>query len=204
MDIGYLSKEVWKLNFFNIGDTKLKVILSPEECVRYDIDTSKTEFSGKEIKSAMRDILSLAEEECGFAVESEKLLVQLYPMPSGECEIFVTKLTGLSSRDKRALRDVDGLTTMQKKRVVYRFASREDLIRAAKAVCHTGVECELYREGERYYISIDEEITDGISELEILIEFADRLHDVPVNVLSEYATLVLNVDTFEKIISEDL
>lgn len=192
------------MKFFNIGDNKLKVILSPEECVRYSIDTGKTEFSGKEIKSAVRDILAFAEDECGFTVESEKLLVQLYPMPSGECEIFVTKLTGLSSRDKRALRDVDGLTTMQKKRVVYRFASREDLIRAAKAVNHSGIECELYREGERYYISIDEEITDGISELEILIEFADRLHDVPVNVLSEYATLVLNVDTFEKIISEDL
>ena len=138
------------MKFFNIGDNKLKVILSPEECVRYSIDTGKTEFSGKEIKSAVRDILAFAEDECGFTVESEKLLVQLYPMPSGECEIFVTKLTGLSSRDKRALKDVEGLATIQKKRVVYRFDSREDLISAAKAVYREGIECELYRDGDRY------------------------------------------------------
>ena len=191
------------MKFFNIGDNNLKVILSPEECVRYSIDTGKTEFSGKEIKSAVRDILAFAEDECGFTVESEKLLVQLYPMPSGECEIFVTKLTGLSSRDKRALKDVEGLATIQKKRVVYRFDSREDLISAAKAVFREGIECELYRDGDRYYISIDEEITDGISELEILIEFADRLSGVPINLLSEYATLIFNTNTLARIISED-
>lgn len=191
------------MKFFNIGDNKLKVILSPEECVRYNIDTGKTEFSGKEIKSAVRDILAFAEDECGFTVESEKLLVQLYPMPSGECEIFVTKLTGLSSRDKRALKDVEGLATIQKKRVVYRFDSREDLISAAKAVFREGIECELYRDGDRYYISIDEEITDGISELEILIEFADRLPGVPQHLLSEYATLIFNTNTLARIISED-
>ena len=191
------------MKFINIGDNKLKVVLSPEECVRYSIDTGKTEFSGKEIKSAVRDILAFAEDECGFSVESEKLLVQLYPMPSGECEIFVTKLTGLSSRDKRALKDVEGLATIQKKRVVYRFDSREDLISAAKAVFREGIECELYRDGDRYYISIDEEITDGISELEILIEFADRLPGVPINLLSEYATLIFNTNTLAGIISED-
>ena len=191
------------MKFLNIGKTKLKVTLSEQECVTYGIDTTKTDFTSGEIKSAMRDILSLAEDECGFSVESEKLLVQLYPMPNGECEIFVTKLTGLSSRDKRALRDVDGLMTMQKKRVVYRFDSREDLVSAAKAVKRDRVECELYRDEDRYYISIDEEITDGISELEILIEYADRFPDVPVNVLSEYATLVLSTDTLERIISED-
>ena len=80
------------MEFLNISDTKLKVTLSPEECVSYGIDTSKSEFTRAEIKEVMRDILSLAEGECGFVVTSEKILVQLYPMPSGECEIFVTKL----------------------------------------------------------------------------------------------------------------
>ena len=192
------------MNFFNIGDNKLKVVLSSDECAAYGIDTGKTEFSGREIKEAVRDILSYAERECGFAVTSEKLLVQLYPMPSGECEIFVTKLTGLSKRDKRALLEVDGLATLQKKRVLYRFARRDDLVRAIKAVYSEGIECQLYRDGEdRYYISVDEEITDGVSELEILIEFADRLTDVPLHLLSEYASLVPDVDSFEKIISGD-
>ena len=102
------------MKFLNISDTKLKVILSPEECVSYGIDTGKSEFTRTEIKEVMRDILLLAEGECGFVVTSEKILVQLYPMPNGECEVFVTKLVGLTSRDRGMLKGVDGLTTIEK------------------------------------------------------------------------------------------
>lgn len=192
------------MEFLNISDTKLKVTLSPEECVSYGIDTSKSEFTRAEIKEVMRDILSLAEGECGFVVTSEKILVQLYPMPSGECEIFVTKLIGLTTRDRGMLKGVDGLTTIEKKRGIYRFDSRETLISAAKAIYREGIDCELYSdESGRYYIGIDEEITDGISRVEVLVEFSDRLSDIPLHVLSEYGKLISSDNTLQKILSDD-
>lgn len=192
------------MKFLNISDTKLKVILSEKECAEYGIDTTKSEFTRAEIKSVMRDILSFSEGECGFAVTSEKILVQLYPMPSGECEIFVTKLIGLTSRERGMLKGVDGLITIEKKRGIYRFDSREALICAARAIYSEGVECELYTdELGRYYIAIDEEITDGISRVEVLIEFADRLSDLPIHVLSEYGRCISSTNTLEKIISDD-
>ncbi len=199
-----LKIEVEILNFLNINDTKLKVILSAEECVNYGIDTTKSEFSRTEIKQVVRDILTLSGDECGFSVTNEKILVQLYPMPSGECEIFVTKLTGLTSRDRGMLNSVDGLTTMEKRRGIYRFDSRENLIRAANAIYREGVECELYSdESGRYYISIDEEITDGISQVVALIEFAQRISDLPIQVLSEYGKLILSDNTLKEIISDN-
>lgn len=202
MDIG--KREVSILEFLNIGDTKLKVTLTSGECLRYGIDTTKTDFTRGEIKGVMRDIILLAEERCGFSVTSEKILVQLYPLPSGECEIFVTKLTGLSGKDRAALRLADGLSTLEHRRGIYRFSSREELIVAARAIAGEKPECSLYVDDVgQYYISLEEGIVNGISDHEVLIEYAERLKDLPIHVLAEYGRLLISENTIDRIISED-
>lgn len=192
------------MEFLNIGDTKLKVTLSAGECLAYGIDTSKTDFTRAEIKSVMREIITLAEEQCGFFVTSEKILVQLYPLPSGVCEIFVTKLTGLSGKERAALRLAEGLSTLERRPGIYRFASREELIRAARALSGEAPECEVYiDEVGQYYIAFEESLTDGISGQEILIEYGERLKDLPLHVLAEYGKLLISENAIERIISED-
>ena len=192
------------MEFLNIGDTKLKVTLTQSECERYGIDTAKSDFTRSEIKGVMRDIILLAEEKCAFSVSSEKILVQLYPLPSGECEIFVTKLTGLPNKERMALRGADGLSTLESRRGIYRFDSRDELIAAARAVSTSEAECELYiDEVGQYYISIEEGIVDGISDYEVLIEFGERLKNLPLHVLAEYGKLLIWENTLERIISDD-
>ena len=192
------------MEFLNIGDTKLKVTLTQSECARYGIDTAKTDFTRAEIKGVMRDIILMAEEKCGFSVVSEKILVQLYPLPSGECEIFVTKLTGLPNKERMALKGADGLSTLESRQGIYRFDSREELIAAARAIAASEAECELYiDEVGQYYISIEEGIVDGISDYEVLVEFGERLKNLPLHVLSEYGKLLIWENTLERIISDD-
>ena len=192
------------MEFLNIGDTKLKVTLTQSECERYGIDTAKSDFTRSEIKGVMRDIILLAEEKCAFSVSSEKILVQLYPLPSGECEIFVTKLTGLPNKERMALRGADGLSTLESRRGIYRFDSREELIAAARAISTSEAECELYiDEVGQYYISIEEGIVDGISDYEVLVEFGERLKNLPLHVLAEYGKLLIWENTLERIISDD-
>ena len=192
------------MEFLNIGDTKLKVTLTQSECERYGIDTAKTDFTRAEIKGVMRDIILLAEEKCAFSVSSEKILVQLYPLPSGECEIFVTKLTGLPNKERMALRGADGLSTLESRRGIYRFDSRDELIAAARAISTLEAECELYiDEVGQYYISIEEGIVDGISDYEVLVEFGERLKNLPLHVLAEYGKLLIWENTLERIISDD-
>lgn len=179
------------MEFLNIGDTKLKVTLTQNECLEYGIDTSKADFTRSEIKGVMRDIILMAEEKCGFLVTSEKILVQLYPLPTGECEIFVTKLTGLTSRERSALRASNGISTMESRQIVYRFESRELLIRAARAVSHSVIVCDIYvDEEEQYYVIFDEELFDGISECEVLLEFGERMKELHPGILFEYCTRV--------------
>lgn len=192
------------MEFLNIGDIKLKVTLTQSECERYGIDTAKSDFTRSEIKGVMRDIILLAEEKCAFSVSSEKILVQLYPLPSGECEIFVTKLTGLPNKERMALRGADGLSTLESRRGIYRFDSRDELIAAARAISTSEAECELYiDEVGQYYISIEEGIVDGISDYEVLVEFGERLKNLPLHVLSEYGKLLIWENTLERIITDD-
>ena len=192
------------MEFLNIGDKKLKVTLTPEECASYGIDTEKTDFSRGEIKGVMRDIISLAESECGFTVTSDKILVQIYPLPTGLCELFVTKLTGLSGKDRAVIQGTDGLSTFEERRGIYRFDSRGTLIQAAKAIGQSSPPCELYiDEAGRYYIILEENIVDGISEYEVLIEYAERLKNMPLHVLAEYGKLLIKEKTLERILSEE-
>ena len=183
------------MEFLIISDTKLKVSISRNECLKYGIDTSEADFSTNEIRLVIREILDLAEERCGFKVGREKILVQLYPIPEGNCELFVTKLVGLSARERGIVRDSDELTTYQSKRGVYRFSDVQTLKSAVLAIYRDSVDCDLYlSDAGDYYISIAESFTDGISEFEVLIEFGERLGELPIFVIAEYGTLISRGD----------
>ena len=47
-------------------------------------------------------------------------------------------------------------------------------------------------------------MTDGISELEIFVEFGERISSVPIAVLSEYGTLLAKKNAIDKIYLGDI
>ena len=193
------------MKFLNISDTKLKVTLTADDCISYGIDLSKDDYSTREVRDTMRKIFLRAEEECGFSVSSDKVLVQIYPLPDGNCELLVTKLGTLSRKDRDTITSTDGLSLLEHKRGTYRFYSAGDLILAVRAVYRTGVDADLYRDDlGRYYIQVDEEIADGISELEIFVEYGERLSSLPIAVISEYGTLLAKGNAFEYVLSGGL
>ena len=190
------------MKFLNISDIKLKVTLSAEDCREYGIDTASGDFSTQSCRQAVRAIMERAESECGFSVSGDKILVQIYPLPSGECELLVTRLTSLSRKDRAQLASSEGLSLIEQKRGTYRFYSKEDLIAAVKTVRRKEVMADLYIDDlGRYYISVDEELSDGISELEIFVEYGERLAALPIAVLSEYGKLLAKSNAFDFILS---
>lgn len=178
--------------------------LSPEDCAVYGIEIDLSGYTTKEVRQSIRQILVLAESECGFHVGTDKILVQLYPMPSGDCELFITRLSAISRKDRAALSSADGLSLMENKRGVYRFDTADALFRAVTSVYRKGVASTLYRDDlGRFYLSLDEEVTDGISEFEIFVEYGERLTALPLAVLAEYGRLLSEDKAFEYILSED-
>ncbi len=186
------------MEFINIKDTKLKIILTKEECERYGIEVDEADHNTVGIRRAVREILSVAESECGFTVGSDKILVQHLPLPSGVCEILVTRLGTLSRRDRSQLSMAEGISILEEGRGVFRFESWEDTYRGVKALGRLACAADLYRDDlGRFYILADEELTDGISSLEVLIEFGDRLGALPIGVISEYGERLAKGDALD-------
>ena len=191
------------MEFLNISDIKLKVTLSAKDAESFGIDGTGGDFSGIEIRRAIRKILAKAESECGFLTDGGRILVQLYPLPDGSCELLVTRLVSMSRRDRAVIAESEGLSLIEQRQSTYRFDSKEELLRAARTVRREDVEADLYRDDlGRYYISVREELTDGISELEIFVEFGERLSALPIPVISEYGTLLAKGNAISFVLSE--
>ena len=191
------------LKFFNINGVKLKVTLSPEDAEKYGINISSSDYGNRHIRQAIRDILDEARAECGFSADGDKILVQCYPLPDGECELLITRLGVVSKKDRAAISSADGVSLMEHRRGVYRFLSFEDLRFAVRASHCEQRAADLYKDDlGRYYLHIDEEFTDGISEFEIFIEYGERMNSLPIAVLSEYGTLVRKDDAIDFILLE--
>ena len=188
------------MEFIKISDIKLKVTLTEEERNAYRIDASGGEASGSDIKRTIREILTVAEEKCGFRTDGDRLLVQLYPLPSGSAELLVTRLAHLSRRDRAEICATDGLELIERRARVYRFLEDDDLRRAVRAVYREGLDSDLYRDNlGRLYIQVTEDMSGGVSDLEALVEFGERLPALPIAVVAEYGTLLAKGDAIAQI-----
>lgn len=190
------------MEFFVSGSNKLKIILSCEECAEQGIDTTLSDFSTNDVRIAIRRILNTAGRECGFFSEGERIFAQLYPTKDGGCEIFVTKLKGLSDKARTAVRDIEGFCSVEERRGVYSFEDSTTLVAAARAIYRGGIDCDLYASDDgRYYISIVENYDRGISEFEVLTEYGERVKSIPVYVISERGELLCKQKALDYIMS---
>lgn len=77
-----------------ISETKLKIMLTAPDMVRYELEGSPMDCADARTRAAFRHIFDDARAEIGFDTEGERLFIQLYASKGGGCEIFVTKLGG--------------------------------------------------------------------------------------------------------------
>lgn len=190
------------MEFFVSGKNKLKIVLTSEDCAKVGIDTTLSDFSTNEVRLAIRSVLTEAGRECGFFCEGEKILAQLYPLPNGGCEIFVTKLKD-TSIPRTAVRDLEGLTDIDERRGAYYFKDSEALLAAARAIYREGTDCDLYLSDDGgYYISITENFYSGLSEFEVLTEYGERLKSLPVYVISERGKLLCKKNALNYLIGK--
>ena len=99
------------MEFYVICSTKLKITMTEEETAQYGIKATDGEYEGSSVRTSLGLILARAESEAGFKVGTEQVLIQLYPMREGGCEIFVTKLSTLSGKERKSLVGKDSLST---------------------------------------------------------------------------------------------
>ena len=191
------------MEFLLIGESKIKIVLNEFEADKYRLDSSLPDISGPGARRSFWRILDMAKSEVGFDPAGDKILIQLYPLNSGGCELFVTKLGILSESSARMVSRSDRVAMLSKKRSVYSFENQDDVISAAKAVKRSVGDVspvsDIFTDGEKYYLSIEEYGKGGEPmEFPCILEFGTGLTADILTYIYEHTKCLTQGDGIEK------
>ena len=192
-----------KLEFLLIGESKIKIVLNREETEKYKLDTAIPDISCPGARRTFWRILDMARAEVGFDPAGDKVLIQLYPVKSGGCEIFVTKLGILSESSARLVSKSDRIAMLSKKSSVYSFDCLDYIISAARAVKSRSqsfdLKSDVYTDSERYYLSIEEYGKGGEPiEFPCILEFGSVITADLSSYITEHADRLTDGDGIER------
>ena len=191
------------MEFLLIGESKIKIVLSSAEAKKQGLDTSSTDVSGPLARRVLWRILDMAKTEVGFDPKGDKVLIQLYPLANGGCELFVTKLGILSESSARLVSKSDRIAMLSKSRSLYRFDDLSDIISASRAVKSITGELspksDVYLDGDKYYLSIEEYGKGGEPvEFPCILEFGMGLTAELSSYIYEHADRLTDGDGIDR------
>ena len=167
------------MEFLFIGDSKLKIVMSEADMRSYKLDAG-ADYSSSVYRRAFWRVLERAKAEVGFDPDGDKVLIQFYPVKSGGCEVFVTKLGLLSKESARCVCRSDKVAMLSHGKSFYRFESYSDLTRfalAMKGASDTYPGSDIYiSDAGHYFLAIEEYKKGGEpTEFPFILEFSDLL-----------------------------
>ena len=191
------------MEFLLIGESKIKIVLSSAEAKKQGLDTSSTDVSGPLARRVLWRILDMAKTEVGFDPKGDKVLIQLYPLANGGCELFVTKLGILSESSARLVSKSDRMAMLAKSRSLYRFDDLSDIISASRAVKSIigdlSPKSDVYLDGDKYYLSIEEYGKGGEPvEFPCILEFGMGLTAELSSYIYEHADRLTDGDGIDR------
>ena len=81
-----------------ISNSKLKIMLSAEDMKEYNIECD----GASALRRGFKPVLERAHNDCGFDIDSGRLLVQVFPSRGGGCEMFVTRVALDSGKERES------------------------------------------------------------------------------------------------------
>ena len=191
------------MEFLLIGESKIKIVLGSEEAKNQGLDTTSADVSGPVARRVFWRILDMAKSEVGFDPKGDKVLIQLYPLASGGCELFVTKLGILSESSARLVSKSDRIAMLSKSRSLYSFDDLDHIIGASRAVKSITGELspksDVYVDGDKYYLSIEEYGKGGEPvEFPCILEFGMGLTAELSSYIYEHADRLTDGDGIDR------
>lgn len=191
------------MEFLLIGESKLKIVISEEEMKKYNLNVISETTGGRSFRRSFWRVLDMAKEEVGFDPSGDKVLIQFYPVKSGGCEVFVTKLGILPEASARLVSKSDRIAMLSRRRGFYSFDSLADLVAAARAIKRVAGDksptADAYFCADKYYLSIEEYGKGGEPiEFPSVLEFAKLLTADFGLYISEQGDSLCDGDAIEK------
>ncbi|MBQ7356456.1 MAG: adaptor protein MecA [Clostridia bacterium] len=190
------------MKFLLVSDSKLKITITNKEMNEYSIDPETVDHFNSASRRGFWRVLELARSRVGFDVSGDKVLIQFYPINSGECEVFVTKLGILSPRNANLVSRSDRVNTLERRCGYYAFDTWEDLMRVAREIAAlTHVDSSLYSLPDgKLILSVLEYKTGGEhAEFPILTEYSRRLSADFEGYLIEHSEVLIRDNAIEKL-----
>ena len=190
------------MEFLLISEAKLKIVLDDSDVKKYNIDSVPPEGCGVSVRRSLWKILDTAKREVGFDPCGDKVLIQFYPIKSGGCEIFVTKLGILPTSSARLIEKSDKVAMLSKETKIYCFEELDDLLGAIRAIAsmagNARIRSDVYYCDGIFYLSIDEYGKEsGSPEFPAVIEFGSSIPRDSANYIFEHAKKLTNGDGIE-------
>ncbi len=191
------------MEFLLIGESKLKIVASEDEMKEYNLNSPTSDSGGQGLRRAFWRVLDKAKSEVGFDPAGDKVLIQFYPIKSGGCEIFVTKLGILPESSARLVSRSNKIEVLSRSRSFYAFDSLEDLRTLCRALSKTSSDSmptsDVYLDNDRYFLAIEEYGKGGETvEFPCILEFARGLTADFSLYISEHADRLTNGDGIER------
>ncbi|MBQ4137632.1 MAG: adaptor protein MecA [Clostridia bacterium] len=169
-----------------INSEKIKIMLTREDMVRYDIRMYSPGHTGSAIKEAFAQVLEDVRSQTGFDTLSKRTVLQVYPSRDGGCEVYLTKL-GTGTGDKRydtktadeCKHTIPKPDTRHFEDAVFAFDELYTVLDACRMLNNDGYDrpSSLYVCNEKYYLFLKTQarIKPGFDELIRLLDFSKRI-----------------------------
>ena len=174
------------MEIIKINLTSVKVILSREECEKYEF-LSNPELEEVEMLASIDTLLEKINKEKNLDLKNNKLLLQVYPSKSGECEIYISCTEDKIMYKEKTIQGGFGRNTPYIN--IYRFESFRELINACYRL-HMITEDEtsqIYydKEKDKYYL-LCKSISSKEMRFAFLNEYAKQLKAQTIYYVKEH------------------
>lgn len=179
---------------YSCENGQLKVILSDSETIKYNIDLVFFDKGSKGADKALAGLFKLAQKETGFKTDANRLLIEIYPIFSGGCEVYYIPDKERPRETIKAVKKAKNI-----KHVVCKFANSNHMLSAAEALYMSKntryIECALYEyKGQLRFVISD--VVKQFGETASVLDFCEEITDSGV----EYA----KTKEYGKLLSRDV
>jgi len=184
-----------------ITHNKIKITLSNEDLIKWDINVHELSGNTKEAKEVFWELIKQAEDETGFFVDGSQLVVEAM----SKQDSFVMFITRIDDADENSLQRYIRPKAKSKKRklatnpLVFKFTNINDVASACKHIENRFVGVSsLYKQNEIYYLVLNV-INDFLADdLDIILtEFGEKIENASLkeSELLEYGTVLIDDNT---------
>ncbi len=179
------------MEYIIISDSEMKITLSQKELDIYRIDSEDFSMGNDTQRHAFRKVLSDACRESGFSGSFERMIVQMYPIKKGGCEIFITRIDPSLSLAGSTSTEAQKKQKDDIKSLLFTFSSFSQLSAVCRQLSTVGSapKSSLYiSDGGTYYLILDDISAgdDKYSPFSFIREFSKSTSQIPVAYLTEY------------------